>query len=596
MDIKDNRISMVLKLSQEAFGDYKWQIIALLVLGFLSSLLGGIGINALIPLFSLVSDQSGVATDTISRMIREIFSALGISFNIGFLLTFIIVLFIIKALLTFIFSWVQIKIVQDYAEKTRTSIFNKFLRADWSYLLKQKLGYLETVLMVDVQYASSLLNKITNLITVVAGLLIYILVAINISAEVTLWTLVIGGILFLVFKRFTYKVKVLAYQIELENKEMAHHVNESILGMKTIKDMSVIDQVAKKGKEYFVRLKKLYINIHIFKNAVLSVIQPVGLIFICLVFWFSYKSDNFNFAALAAITYLIQQIFSYFKQLQNNFQLINEAIPFLTNLLNHEKKSIKNEEKNNGLAKFEFNRDLQFVDVWFSYLPQKQILAGINFLVNKGDLVGIIGPSGVGKTTLVDLVLRLFNPEQGEILLDGKNILDIDLDQWRQNTGYVSQDMFLMNDTIANNIRFYDSQITDEEVMTAAKMANIYDFISQCQDGMNTFIGERGVMLSVGQRQRIVIARVLARKPQLLILDEATSALDNESEVKIQEVIKNLKGKITVLVIAHRLSTVADSDKLIVLDKGRVAEQGVPQELLADKDSYFFKVYNLRNN
>ena len=300
---------------------------------------------------SLVSDQSGVATDTISRMIREIFSALGISFNIGFLLTFIIVLFIIKALLTFIFSWVQIKIVQDYAEKTRTSIFNKFLRADWSYLLKQKLGYLETVLMVDVQYASSLLNKITNLITVVAGLLIYILVAINISAEVTLWTLVIGGILFLVFKRFTYKVKVLAYQIELENKEMAHHVNESILGMKTIKDMSVIDQVAKKGKEYFVRLKKLYINIHIFKNAVLSVIQPVGLIFICLVFWFSYKSDNFNFAALAAITYLIQQIFSYFKQLQNNFQLINEAIPFLTNLLNHEKKSIKNEEKNNGLAK-----------------------------------------------------------------------------------------------------------------------------------------------------------------------------------------------------------------------------------------------------
>ena len=587
---------MVLKLSQEAFGDYKWQIIALLVLGFLSSLLGGIGINALIPLFSLVSDQSGVATDTISRMIREIFSALGISFNIGFLLTFIIVLFIIKALLTFIFSWVQIKIVQDYAEKTRTSIFNKFLRADWSYLLKQKLGYLETVLMVDVQYASSLLNKITNLITVVAGLLIYILVAINISAEVTLWTLVIGGILFLVFKRFTYKVKVLAYQIELENKEMAHHVNESILGMKTIKDMSVIDQVAKKGKEYFVRLKKLYINIHIFKNAVLSVIQPVGLIFICLVFWFSYKSDNFNFAALAAITYLIQQIFSYFKQLQNNFQLINEAIPFLTNLLNHEKKSIKNEEKNNGLAKFEFNRDLQFVDVGFSYLPQKQILAGINFLVNKGDLVGIIGPSGVGKTTLVDLVLRLFNPEQGEILLDGKKILDIDLDQWRQNTGYVSQDMFLMNDTIANNIRFYDSQITDEEVMTAAKMANIYDFISQCQDGMNTFIGERGVMLSVGQRQRIVIARVLARKPQLLILDEATSALDNESEVKIQEVIKNLKGKITVLVIAHRLSTVADSDKLIVLDKGRVAEQGVPQELLADKDSYFFKVYNLRNN
>src|SRR3989338_1414349 len=170
----------------------------------------------------------------------------------------------------------------------------------------------------------------------------------------------------------------------------------------------------------------------------------------------------------------------------------------------------------------------------------------------------------------------------------------IELTDWRRNIGYVSQDIFLMNDTVANNIRFYDDTVTDKELRVAAKLANIGGFVDTLPQKYETIIGERGVMLSAGQRQRIVIARILARQPELLILDEATSALDNESEIKIQEVIKKLKGKITVLAVAHRLSTVIDSDRLIVLEDGRIVEQGQPAKLLEDKGSYFSKVYNLR--
>ena len=210
-------------------------------------------------------------------------------------------------------------------------------------------------------------------------------------------------------------------------------------------------------------------------------------------------------------------------------------------------------------------------------------------------MVGLIGPSGAGKTTLVDLILRLLKSSQGSILLDGQNVDLVTIEAWRQNIGYVSQDIFLINDTIANNIRFYDYSITDEQIQTAAKMANIYDFIKFCPQGFDTMVGDRGITISAGQRQRIVIARVLARQPQILLLDEATSALDSESEDQIQQVIKDLRGRVTVLVIAHRLQTVMDCDRLLVLDGGRISEEGSPRQLLKNKDSYFFKMYNIKN-
>ena len=208
-------------------------------------------------------------------------------------------------------------------------------------------------------------------------------------------------------------------------------------------------------------------------------------------------------------------------------------------------------------------------------------------------MVGLIGPSGAGKTTIVDLLLRLFRPQNGELLIDGTNIDEVDKKSWHDNIGYVSQDIFLINDTIENNIRFYNSSLNHKDIAEVTKSANIYDFIESLPDKLQTFVGERGVQLSGGQRQRIVLARILARKPSILVLDEATSALDNESEHKIQEAIKGLRGKLTILIVAHRLSTVMHADKIAVIKDGIIAEEGSPQELLSNTESYFYKNYNI---
>ncbi|MFH0804165.1 MAG: ABC transporter ATP-binding protein [Candidatus Zambryskibacteria bacterium] len=592
---KKSRIISFLRLYNYGFGKYKWHIVFLAILGLLAGLLEGIGVNALIPLFSFIVGSGSTGDDIISKTIGKVFQYTHVPFTLKYLLIFMCLLFILRAVVSIASGYIRARIASDYSEKTRSDLFAKTLKTKWSYLLTQKMGHLQTVLMTNVFNTEVLLSHISGVVIIVSSLVVYMFIAINISMSTTLFTIAVTGVFFVVFKPLMYNTKVANNEIEGLNRTVAHFVNENVLGMKTVKVMLADNKVIDIGKGYFRSLKDLTSRINFLRVIPDSLMQPFGIIFIMILFAISYKLPGFNVASFAAVVYLIQRIFLYFQQLQASAQMINDTTPYLRTLIKFEQEANSFEEKYHGTEEFSFSKELEFKNVSFSYQNSKPILNGLNFRINQGEMVGLIGPSGAGKTTIVDLMLRLFEPTGGNILVDGRNILDIDLRSWRENIGYVSQDIFLMNDTIENNIRFYNSDLKNEELIEAAKAANIYDFVETLKEGFNTIIGDRGVTLSAGQRQRIVIARVLARKPQFLILDEATSALDNESEVQIQEVIENLKGKMTVLVIAHRLSTITNADKLLALDGGKIVEEGKPEELLKNEDSYFYKINNLKN-
>lgn len=582
------------KIFYRAYWGYKKQIIALTGLGFLSTLLEGIGINVAIPIFSFISGTNSEANDFISEVIKKSFGFLQINYSLKYLFIFVCGLLMFRVVVLLLANYIKIKIATAYQEKTRGELFKLTAEANWQYLLEQKLGHLETILVTNVNYGSYLLQSISDSLMMMASLFVFLLVAINISWFITLITVALGGLIFFIFKPFLYKIRVLSRENEIINRRTAHHINENILGMKTIKVMSASSKIIDKAKEYFNILRNLTVKTSFLSIATNALVQPIGLIFVFIIFAISYKSGAFNFAALAAIIYLIQRAFAYVQQLQTTLYSMTVSASYVDKMLEYRDEAIKNKEIDNGRDNFKFADNLEFKNIGFYYNQGKQILDKVSFSIKKGEMVGLIGPSGSGKTTIVDIILRLFNPTKGEILLDGSNINKIDINQWRKKIGYVSQDIFLKNDTIANNIKFYNDSITNEEMKTAAKMANIYDFIQNCPDKFETIIGERGLLLSVGQRQRIVIARILARQPEILILDEATSALDNESEVQIQQVIENLKNKVTVLLIAHRLSTVMNCTKLLVLQNGEIKEQGSPKELLADEKSYFYKVNHIR--
>ena len=587
------QMAAVVRLARRAYRSYKRQILALTALGFASGILEGIGINAVIPLLTFVLGIQNPATDTLSLAIKGFFAWMHVPFVPKFLLTFIVVLFIGKALVSLWLSYIQIGITTEYERSTRSTLFKKVLRASWPYLLREKLGNLETALMIDTPAAMSLLSKVSGSITVATSLLIYLVVAFSISAPITLSTLGLGIIVFISLRPFTNRVHALSRERASLFRDTAHHVTEHVGGLKTVKALGVESFAIERGLGLFSNIKRLSTRIQVFQQISSQAMAPIGVIYIAAILSLAFKTPFISLAALPTILYLIYRIFTYIQQLQMNVQYMSELVPHLERVINYENNAQEWKEGTDGLLPFSFKKSLSFANVSFSYQAGKPVLRDVSFSIPKGSMVGIVGPSGAGKTTCVDLMLRLLEPTKGAITLDGVDTRDVALPEWRRKVGYVSQDFFLIQDTIRNNIRFYDESISDEDVWEAARLAHIDAFIRKCPDGLLTMVGERGIMLSAGERQRIPIARALARKPELLILDEATSALDNESEAHIKRVIEELKGRITIIAIAHRLSTIMDSDTLVVLSEGAVMETGSPRKLLADTDSYFYKVYSI---
>ncbi|KKS00018.1 MAG: ABC transporter related protein [Candidatus Magasanikbacteria bacterium GW2011_GWC2_41_17] len=582
-------------LFRKEYGQYKWSILLLSVLGFLGSILEGVGINAIIPIFSFVNKSSDRGADTISQMIAGFFNFFHLQYTLKTLLLFIIALFVIKAVLMYLTTYIAAQISTCYEKGVRSELFKLTAFSRWPHLSKQKIGHMEQILITDVNSSSNLLFSLSGGMLLAANLIIYILISVNISVFIALLTILVGVIIFLIFKPLFYANRMLSGRLEATYKDISHYVNENISGIKTIKAMAVESSIQKYADEYFERVRDLNLKTVAVRNFTNTALQPIGLVFIVGMFAFFYKMTAFNFASFAVIVYAINKVFNYIQMAQGQLHNINSMVPFVESIKKYREEARSESEADRGTKKFIFNDNLRFFDVSFSYDNTSPAVSRVNLLIKKGEMVGLIGPSGAGKTTVVDLLLRLFEPGDGKIMLDDQPINEISLKDWRKHIGYVSQDIFLMNDTIENNIKFYDETVKEEDMIVAAKMANIFDFIECQPQRFFTMIGERGVKLSGGERQRIILARILARHPEILVLDEATSALDNESEAAIQKAIENLKGEITVLVIAHRLSTIMNADRLLVIENGRIIEEGSPQKLLENKGSYYHRVYNIKN-
>lgn len=579
------------------FGNYRWRIIALIVLGIVGALLDGIGINAVIPLISFYTNASSGPTDFISNAIQSLFTFLHVPFTFRYLLAFILGLFMLRAVAVTLFGYIRGLISADFLGTESEGMLKRMMHASWPFLLKQKIGTLQATLVRDIQRTENLLQVFGQIIQSFSGFFIYLLIATNISPIMTLCTLIAGAGLLLVVRPLMARAQATGNLLIATEKSYAHFLSEHIIGMKAVKAAGVEEHALGSGGALVQTLRTLSIRMTLIRSMSSSLFQPFSLIFVIILFSITYRLPDFNMISFAAALYLIQKIFTYLESGQGALHSIRETIPYAQNVEGFKRMLDTHREVSVvGSAPFSLERELAFKDVSFSYGEGKQVLSGVNFSIAKGETIGLIGPSGAGKTSVADLLLRLFKPNEGEIVIDGKSIDTISTESWRRHIGYVAQDVFLLNASIEDNIRFYRPELSKEAIVAATKQANIYDFIQGLPEGFGTITGDRGVMLSGGQRQRIALARALADKPALLILDEATSALDSESEKLIQASIHALRGSVTVFIIAHRLSTIEHSDRLLVLDHGEIIEEGAPQELLARPDSYFSKHHGGRRS
>ena len=283
-------------------------------------------------------------------------------------------------------------------------------------------------------------------------------------------------------------------------------------------------------------------------------------------------------------------LFSLFQPLKNLTNVVNELQNGLASAdrvfaIMDIDSDIK--DTNNAVEIVDLKESLSFNQVSFSYGEKNdKVLNNINFKINKGEIIALVGPSGAGKSTLVDLIPRFYDTLDGSIKVDNKNIKELKISSLRSLMGIVTQETFLFDDSVKANIAYGVENISDNQIQEAAKAANADNFIKELPDGYNTIIGERGVSLSGGQKQRIAIARAIVKNPPILILDEATSSLDSESEKHVQSAIENLMNKRTVIVIAHRLSTVHNANKILVLEKGQIVQEGKHEDLVNNEGLY----------
>ena len=578
------------------YSRYRWHIAALVVFGFLSAILEGIGINAAIPLISFFTGANSAPTDVVTDAIKSLFYFLHIPFSFRYLLGFILGLFILRAVSMVVFGYIRGWISSDFLGKESEDVLRRTLLSSWPFLLKQKIGTVHNTLVRDVQQTGGLLGTTAQIVQSFSGFLMYLIVALNISPTMTFYTLGGGAVILLIVRPLIRRTRNIGERAAGVEKQFSQFLSEHIIGMKSIKAAGAERATLVDGIAHIRTLRTFSIRQAFVQSVSSSVFQPAVLVLVVVLFILTYGTPGFNIISFAAALYLIQKIFTYLESGQNALIGMSQFLPYAQNVYNFKKMLSEHREQSAKEGKpFVFNSSLSFDHVSFSYAESQPILTDVSFSIAKGETIGLIGPSGAGKTSIADLLLYLFRPTEGTVYLDGLSANEINITEWRKHFGYVSQDVFLFNGSIEENIRFYRSELSHEDIIEAAKQANIYDFIIGLPDGFKTSTGDNGVMLSGGQRQRIALARALAGRPSLLILDEATSALDSSSEKLIQESIRNLHGNVTVFIIAHRLSTIENSDRLFVLDRGKIIEEGTPSELLARPGSYFSKHHGSNN-
>ncbi|MCU0547889.1 MAG: ABC transporter ATP-binding protein/permease [Leptolyngbya sp. Prado105] len=465
------------------------------------------------------------------------------------------------------------------------------LDVDLEFYVKAKVGDLLNQLGGEVGATAMAIRTAVNMLSTVITIFVFLIILISISWQLTLVSTLLLAIASLSNSFFVSRAKKFGQQLSDQSRDYSVSVLEMLSGIRLVK------ATASEPYEY-QKLEKL---IHDRENADFrsqansSLIPPVnemiGIIVVVTILLLGRAFFRGQLEALSTVllTYLLIlfRMLPFVGQLNNargSFANLAPSVSVVNEFLQRDNKPFMSR---GSIPYTTMSEGIRFENLSFTYPGHdRQVLNQVNLWLPKGTTLALVGSSGAGKSTLADLLPRLYDPTAGRILIDDRDLKDFELHTLRRSMGIVSQDTFLFNDSVRNNLAYARRDATDDQIIEAAKRANAYEFIVKLPQGFETLIGDRGVMLSGGQRQRLAIARALLRDPEILILDEATSALDTVSERLVQGAIDELSRDRTTLVIAHRLSTVQKADQIAVLDKGQVVELGTHSELLKQGGLY----------
>jgi len=585
---------------------YKTRLIKSIIYNALHAAFGSASFLMMIPVLNILfgtqedvtemvawSNGMDALTHNFYYYVTSIKIAYGASYSLILIGAVMILAVLFKTGFSYLASYEMIYLRNGIVKDIRTKIYDKILNLPLPFFTDEKKGDILSRSTGDVsEVESSIMNSLDMFFKNPILILVYLIGMIIMSWEMTLFVFILLPIAGTIIGRIGKTLKKRSKKGQTKMGEILASLEETLSGLRIIKAFNAEQRMTKTFDKQTNEYRRIMNSLSRRRSLAHPMSELLGTIVIVIVLWFGgtlILSENSSMMPSTFIAYigLFYSIINPAKQFSNALYSIQKGLAAMERIdkILLTEPSIK--DKENAIELKEFKNKIEYKDVNFSYNNSKQILKEVSLEVEKGKLVALVGQSGSGKTTFVDLLPRFFDINNGGgIFIDGNNIKDLSMRSLRELMGNVNQDPILFNDTIHNNIAFGVENATEEDIINAAKIANAHEFISQTENGYQTNIGDRGGKLSGGQRQRISIARAILKNPPILILDEATSALDTESEKLVQDALYKLMENRTSIVIAHRLSTIKNADLICVFHEGEIVERGSHKELIALNGTY----------
>ncbi|HKL35266.1 MAG TPA: ABC transporter ATP-binding protein [Salegentibacter sp.] len=515
-------------------------------------------------------------------------------FYVGLMAGVLVLEVIFQFLFVYFANWLGQEVVRDL----RVNLFKHMLNFKMTYFDKSAVGRLVTRAVSDIETIASIFSQgLFMIISDILKMLVVIGFMFYQSWQLTLLVLTVLPLIMYATRIFQKKMKVAFEEVRTQVADLNTFVQERITGMKIVQLFTREKEEYKNFKEINDKHRNAWVKTVWYNSIFFPIAEMATSITIGLIVWFgglrAVADDGITLGVIIAFIELSQLLFRPLRQIADKFNTLQMGMVAANRVFGilDTDSSISNQGK---IEVSDLKGDIEFKNVRFSYTDDEEVLKGVSFKANAGETIAIVGATGAGKSTVINLLNRFYEIDSGQILVDGIDIKDITLESLRSEIAVVLQNVFLFADTILTNINLSNPDITEEEVIDAARQIGVHDFINTLPNAYQYNVKERGAMLSSGQRQLISFLRAYMSNPSILILDEATSSVDTYSELLIQEATDKITKGRTSIVIAHRLATIKKADKIMVMDAGEIVEIGTHTELLKKKEGYYKNLYEVQ--
>ncbi|PHX62394.1 MAG: antibiotic ABC transporter ATP-binding protein [Flavobacteriales bacterium] len=546
--------------------------------------------------FVNTSKETNVIQDYFLNLISQLLIEDNATYNIKVLVVIMLIILLLEVLAQYFFVYISSWLGQDIVKVIREKLFAHLASFKVKYYDKEPVGKLITRCVSDIENIASIFSQgLFMIISDILKMVIVLIFMVIINWKITCIVLLIMPVILIATNIFNKKMKVAFNEVRNEVANLNTFIQERLTGMKIVQLFNREKIELEKFKEINHKHNKAWLKNILYNSIFFPIADIVSSITLGLVVYFGAifiinGDTNTSVGQLISFNMYIAMLYTPLRQIADKFNVIQMGIVAADRVF--EILESNSEVQDNGTIPAEkLKGNIRFDNVRFSYLKDEEVLKGINLEVKAAETIAIVGATGAGKSTIINLLNRFYEIDSGKITIDAININDFTLETLRNEIAMVLQDVFLFADSIYNNITLFDTSIQREEVYAAAKKIGIHDFLMSLPNGYEYDVKERGIMLSSGQRQLIAFLRAYISNPSILILDEATSSIDSYSEELIQKATQTLTHGRTSIIIAHRLATIVNADTIIVMDKGLIVEKGKHKELLQIENGFYKKLY-----